>query len=125
MRLWHYDLIPLLPRQQLLGQHRECCALRGNGWKKSHSTVNYVFNYHIDALYQYHIKVMNEMEKRGYKVAPEWKHETYMGKSIGYSIEIYKSRKGQMGPYTEHNEDYYKECLENLKSKGIDIVKNN
>ena len=32
MRLWHQDLIPKLPRPQLLGQHRECCALRGNGW---------------------------------------------------------------------------------------------
>ena len=30
MRLWHEDLIHKLPRQQLLGQHRECCALRGN-----------------------------------------------------------------------------------------------
>lgn len=28
MRLWHEELIPLLPRQQLLGQHRECCAMR-------------------------------------------------------------------------------------------------
>ena len=27
MRLWHEDLIRKLPRQQLLGQHRECCAL--------------------------------------------------------------------------------------------------
>lgn len=25
-------MIPLLPRQQLLGQHRECAALRGSGW---------------------------------------------------------------------------------------------
>ncbi|MFQ7176654.1 MAG: pyrimidine dimer DNA glycosylase/endonuclease V, partial [Streptococcus salivarius] len=25
MRLWHQDLIAKLPRQQLLGQHRECC----------------------------------------------------------------------------------------------------
>lgn len=24
MRLWHESLIPYLPRQQLLGQHREC-----------------------------------------------------------------------------------------------------
>ena len=31
MRLWHQALIPYLPRQQLLGQHRECCALRGKG----------------------------------------------------------------------------------------------
>lgn len=29
MRLWHEKLISKLPRQQLLGQHRECCALRG------------------------------------------------------------------------------------------------
>ena len=29
MRLWHQALISKLPRQQLLGQHRECCALRG------------------------------------------------------------------------------------------------
>ena len=39
MRLWHQDLIPKLPRPQLLGQHRECCALRGNGWGKKHATV--------------------------------------------------------------------------------------
>lgn len=31
MRLWHEALITLLPRAQLLGQHREICALRGNG----------------------------------------------------------------------------------------------
>ena len=31
MRLWHQGLIDKLPRQQLLGQHRECCALRGGG----------------------------------------------------------------------------------------------
>ncbi len=32
MRLWHQSLISRLPRQQLLGQHREIAALRGNGW---------------------------------------------------------------------------------------------
>jgi len=36
MRLWHEEIIPLLPKNQLLGQHRECCALRGNGWGKKH-----------------------------------------------------------------------------------------
>lgn len=29
MRLWHKDLIPYLPRQQLLGQWRECCPYSG------------------------------------------------------------------------------------------------
>ncbi len=32
MRLWHEEIISKLPRQQLLGQHRECAALRGGGW---------------------------------------------------------------------------------------------
>ena len=45
MRLWHQVLISKLPRQQLLGQHRECCALRGKGWQRKHATVNYVFDY--------------------------------------------------------------------------------
>lgn len=35
MRLWHQELISKLPRQQLLGQHHEIAALRGNGWGKS------------------------------------------------------------------------------------------
>ena len=34
MRLWHEQIIHLLPKNQLLVQHRECCTLRGNGWKK-------------------------------------------------------------------------------------------
>ena len=72
MRLWHQDLIPKLPRPQLLGQHRECCALRGNGWGKKHATVNYVFDYSPYRLYAYHRLIMKEMTARGYKVSPEW-----------------------------------------------------
>ena len=53
MRLWHQDMINKLPRQQLLGQHRECCALRGNGWGRQHATVNYVFRYSPYLLYCY------------------------------------------------------------------------
>lgn len=30
MRLWHKDLITVLPRQQLLGQWRELCAIMRN-----------------------------------------------------------------------------------------------
>ena len=45
MRLWHEQMIPKLPKNQLLGQHRECCELRGNGWNKKHKTVDYVFLY--------------------------------------------------------------------------------
>ena len=74
MRLWHEQLIPLLPKNQLLGQHRECCALRGNGWNKKHKTVDYAFSYTPYHLFIFHSLVMDEMEKRGYKVSAEWRH---------------------------------------------------
>ena len=45
MRLWHQDLIAYLPYQQLLGQHREICAMRGKGWKRKHQTVDYVYTH--------------------------------------------------------------------------------
>ncbi len=47
------DLIPKLLRPQLLGQHRECCALR-EVWLGAHA-VNYVFDYSPYRLYAYHL----------------------------------------------------------------------
>ena len=81
MRLWHYDLIPALDRQHLLGQHRECCALRGNGWGRKHATVDYVFRHSPKYLIAYHFMVVAEMEKRGYRVDPLWKDPYYRGKN--------------------------------------------
>ena len=104
MRLWHEKIIHLLPKNQLLGQHRECCALRGNGWKKKHKTVDYVFSYSPYLLFRYHLLVMDEMEKRGYNVSGEWKDKNYRG-------TIYK----------EHNIEYLDECIENLRNKGIEL----
>lgn len=120
MRLWHEDLICFLPRNQLLGQHRECCALRGKGWARKHATVNYVFNYSPFLLYKYHLMIMNEMTERGYKVSEEWFDKNYRGKSISpYSnlLEIATSSP----IYNEHNDIYLKECLENLEAKGISL----
>ena len=118
MRLWHEELLGSLPRQQLLGQHRECCALRGNGWGKPHATVNYVFLYSPYKLFQYHTKVMDEMKKRGYKPGEEWATPSYRGKSCEAYKEIDPIRK--TSPiYPEHDERYKKECLANLLSKGI------
>lgn len=131
MRLWHESLLPYLPRQQLLGQHRECCALRGKGWGKPHSTVNYVFKHIFEKLVAYHFKVIDEMQKRGYDVNELWKDGKYRGKHLGYISDdidcvkiqnIYmKSLVYQESIYPEHNDKYLQECLENLKSKGINI----
>ena len=129
IRLWHQSLISRLPRQQLLGQHRECCALRGNGWGRKHATVNYVFNYRLERLVAYHYIVMDEMIKRGYKPDDIWRNASYRGSKCASSPDInmnmindiYNLAKSNGIIYPEHDDNYLKECIENLKSKGVII----
>jgi len=125
MRLWHETLIPHLPRQQLLGQHRECCALRGNGWNKRHSVVNYVFEYPPEQLFLYHEAIMKEMENRGYNVDPLWKNAEYRGKKCDpFDREVFTKGKHidkNVLFYPEHNEHYLQECIDNLLGKNIHI----
>lgn len=120
MRLWHEALIGKLPRQQLLGQHRECCALRGNGWKKKHATVDYVFTYSPYKLYQYHMKIMNEMKRRGYKNDPLWENPVYRGK-VAEPFEHLEKTELSTPIYKEHDAPYLTECLDNLREKGIEL----
>lgn len=120
MRLWHEQLIHKLPRQQLLGQHREIAALRGNGWGRNHATVNYVFNYSPYKLYQFHVLVMNEMHLRGYHPNEIWYDPYYRGQTCAPYIDLTPSIL--TAPiYPEHNASYLKECLMNLATKGITL----
>lgn len=131
MRLWHQDLIPKLPRQQLLGQHRECCALRGRGWGHNHSVVNYVFEHEPERLVAYHYLVMNEMRCRGYNLDYAWSDANWRGNTLGREMgwasmkqahEIIATSKFTNTPiYPEHNNKYLQECIDNLKGKGIEI----
>lgn len=129
MRLWHQKLLPYLPRQQLLGQHRECCALRGNGWGKKHKIVDYVFTHNPAKLVAYHYLVMDEMKRRGYKPDTTWYYCNYRGSTLGYTepfvfcddilLQLYTNSSDII--YDEHNDAYLQECIENLRGKGIEI----
>ena len=121
MRLWHQDLIPKLPRPQLLGQHRECCALRGNGWGKKHATVNYVFDYSPYRLYAYHRLIMEEMTARGYKVSPEWWEPTYRGKRPAQPIPNWKRKLLVLPSIPEHQATYLKRMPGESSRKGIQL----
>lgn len=70
MRLWHIDLIPVLPREQLIAQWRECSAIAGailkNG-SPNHLLVNFILDYSFDEFISYSYYVRQEMTKRGYK----------------------------------------------------------
>lgn len=132
MRLWHQALISKLPRQQLLGQHRECCALRGNGWGKKHATVDYVFTYQPEYLIAYHMIVIKEVRDIGYNIDKLWLIPRYRGKTCKrYESDDLSDLMGNLlvGSaieeermiFKEHNDEYLQECIENLKRKGVEI----
>lgn len=131
MRLWAQQLIPYLDRQRLLGQHRECAALRGRGWGRPHSTVNYVFTHDPSWLVAYHWLVTDEMKRRGYNPDNSWNAAGYRGTALGMDRNFadedyasdqycYATHKGGI-IYPEHNDAYLRECIELLKTKEAPI----
>lgn len=122
MRLWHIDLIPKLPRQQLLGQWREIYAILGTINKRgkvNHSVVNYVNDHPLHYLYAHGLLVADEMQKRGYVLNPILINKL---STLG-AVAIYNDyMDAQLPIYPEHDDKYMRECLDNLKAKGIIIT---
>ena len=70
MRLWHTELIKVLPREQLVAAWRElsaiASAIQKNG-TPNHILVNFVLEYPWDDFISYAYYVRQEMTKRGYR----------------------------------------------------------
>ena len=112
MRLWHKDLIPYLPRQQLLGQWREVCAIARNIEKDgtpNHVLVNKVMDYPPEHFNRYAWMIYNEMKGRGYSA--EWERFTKEHKIVLLADErdLFKDW---------HNDRYLVQCLYNLQEKA-------
>ncbi|WP_297931096.1 pyrimidine dimer DNA glycosylase/endonuclease V [uncultured Coprobacter sp.] len=113
MRLWHTDLIEVLPRQQLLGQWRELNSIFKN--QNKHVLINFVYKYDISHLYVYGLKVIDEIEKRGYKVNKR-KFDEYFDGFV--CKEIYKECFKEAKPFAQKMTDrYLRQCYYNLQEK--------
>ena len=108
MRLWHVDLIPYLPKKQLVAQWRELNSIFKN--QPKHILINYVYNYTKEYLLLYTQRVMDEMRKRGYKYKS-------MENFNNYFQGLYVLREYLI--YPEHNYEYLEICFYNLKEKYI------
>ena len=68
MRLWHKDLIKVLPQAHLVAQWRELSAIAGaiekNG-TPNHVLVNFVLDYDYDNFISYAYYIREEMTSRG------------------------------------------------------------
>lgn len=97
MRLWHVDLIPYLPKSQLIAQWRELNSI----YKKQdkHILINYIYNYPKKYLLYYSNRVLFEMQQRGIKVKSFENYFDYFY-SVGYSESEQPLR------FAEHNEEY-------------------
>lgn len=116
MRLWHIDLIPYLPREQLIAQWRELSAIAGAIQKKgtpNHILVNFVLDYDYDNFINYAAEVREEMTRRGYRtmnsvwekiisLKPDWKQLPHN--------KIYKEKM---------NKTYLTICYYNLYEKYL------
>lgn len=66
------------------------------------------------------------MRERGYTAAPEWKNLAYRGKAcepdeeyslLEFTGKVYSDEL----VYPEHDDDYLRECIDNLRGKGIEV----
>ena len=106
MRLWHIDLIPYLPKSQLLAQWRELNSIIKK--KDNHISINYVYNYDDKPFKNYTDAVLREMYNRGYKANIEL-YRLYFSHISTFGTERFK----------EHNNEYLTICYYNLKEKYI------
>ena len=117
MRMWHKELVPLLPREQLVAQWRELSAIASNIKTKgtpNHILVNKVMDYPMNHFITYAALVREEMTQRGYRTMDSvWKKIISVCDG-DYNIlplnEIYPDWM---------DEDYYWICYYNLKEKWM------
>ena len=123
MRLWHKNLIQYLPRQQLLGQWRECCCIAKSIHDKgspNHLLVNKIMDYPIEHFFVYGVMVARELERRGYKVCAE----KFINNFPNYKYLLWQTVYISDMFWGWHNDRYLVQCLCNLQEKydcdGID-----
>lgn len=124
MRLWHKDLIPYLPRQQLLAQWRECCCIAKNIATKgtpNHVLVNKILDYPWYHFHLYTYLVMQEMISRGYKISRDsyqkYEDNLKQAKDKGAFLDKSPYEAGFLLFGNWHNTRYLRQCYYNLQEK--------
>ena len=116
MRLWHYKLIEngLLPKSQLLAQWRELNSIFKN--QNKHILINYIYDYGKGYLYNYTLRVIEELKRREYDIHSLTNFNNYFSKMIGNKYFIYHDKNAM---FEEHNNEYLTVCYWNLREKYL------
>lgn len=116
MRVWHKSLIPILPKQQLVGQWRECSLISKciavNG-TPNHILVNKVIDYPLEHFATYCYMIAWQLGKRGY--VPSIFTENSIQEHLGVRLEPFVPEDVLFMDW--HNDRYLWQCLSNLEEK--------
>lgn len=120
MRIWHRELIRVLPKSQLQSQYRELLAIKGKIEKvgtPNHLLVNKIMKYDTSHLYYYSNLVFDELKNKKVNINIEKKHEL-----LQYALE--NSYTNDYISYDNlfkgwHDDRYLRQCLYNLEEKYV------
>lgn len=111
MRLWHTELIPFIPKSQLLAQWRELNSIFVK--EDKHVLINYIYEYPKEDLYIYTQIVLKEMRARNITIRT-------IDKMNRYFADLHLSENEYYPPYSRHhNDEYLTICYYNLYEKYI------
>lgn len=117
MRIWHKDLVPILPRAQLVGQWRECCLIARHiqvYGTPNHILVNKVMKYPMIHFITFCNLVQWTMRKNGY--SPSNLTIRNIEDEIGISpMDDYVPHDILFEGW--HNDKYLYQCFANLEEK--------
>lgn len=117
MRLWHKDLIKVLPKQQFLGQIREltaiCKDIQTRG-KTNHILINKIMDYDLSHLYTYYKLVEDNAKQRKINITERtlnkwWNTFNIEERKIIDITELFNNW---------HNHRYLIQCFYNLQEKA-------
>lgn len=109
MRLWHVDILPYLPKSQLIAQWRELNSI----FKKQdkHILINYIYDYDIQYLYCYTQKVLDAMFRHNLTIK-KWTNFNKYFQMLPDTVPVNLR-------FTEHDDEYLIICYYNLREKFL------
>ena len=117
MRLWHKDLISVLPKNQLMGQWRECCLIAKNIADKgtpNHILVNKIMDYSLSHFFHYAQMIEAETLYRGYRCDFQ-KFFEHFRRACQVDIRTNFDKSEVFCDW--HNDRYFIQCVHNLEEK--------
>ena len=123
MRLWHYRILSVLPRKQLISQLRECVLIGKNLFEKgtpNHIIVNRVIPFYPNDYAKYCKLLVDEIRGRGYNVSSKTikKLSVYCKTDIE-ALVVSKDEAIFPGFHTNR---YFRQCYYNLQEKYDDGI---